>query len=155
MRKSVLDVLVGLAVIIVATIFVAFVYHNSVSNYQSQRETYKVKVKFQDIMGIIEGSDVAIAGIKVGNVSKVGLDPDTYEALVFLEINQKVKIPVDSKASIITSGLVGNKLISIDPGPSETFMKDGDQFLYSTSTLSLEALIGKFIYSMGNKSSTQ
>lgn len=154
MRKSVLDVLVGLAVIIVATIFVAFVYHNSVSNYQSQRETYKVKVKFQDIMGIIEGSDVSIAGIKVGNVAKVRLDPDTYDALVFLEINQKVKIPVDSKASIITSGLVGSKLVSIEPGASETFMRDGDQFLYSTSTLSLEALIGKFIYSMGNKSST-
>lgn len=155
MRKSVLDVLVGLAVIIVATVFVAFVYHNSVSNYQSQRETYKVKVKFQDIMGIIEGSDVSIAGIKVGNVAKVRLDPDTYDALVFLEINQKVKIPVDSKASIITSGLVGSKLVSIEPGASETFMKDGDQFLYSTSTLSLEALIGKFIYSMGNKSSPQ
>lgn len=155
MRKSVLDVLVGLAVIIVATVFVAFVYHNSVSNYQSQRETYKVKVKFQDIMGIIEGSDVSIAGIKVGNVAKVRLDPDTYDALVFLEINQKVKIPVDSKASIITSGLVGSKLVSIEPGANETFMKEGDQFLYSTSTLSLEALIGKFIYSMGNKLSPQ
>jgi phospholipid/cholesterol/gamma-HCH transport system substrate-binding protein len=94
-----------------------------------------------------------IAGIKIGQVDVLRLDPETYQAVIILKINDDVKLPMDSRASVASSGIVGNKFIVIEPGSAEVNLKNGDSLSYTTSAVNLEALIGKFIYSIGNKAS--
>jgi phospholipid/cholesterol/gamma-HCH transport system substrate-binding protein len=151
MKKNFLETLVGSFIIITAVIFIAFIYNSANSLNKEKGQYYHLKAKFQDISGIIKGSDVNIAGINVGEVESTSLDPKTYEAVVTLKIKDKILVPTDSRVSIISSGFVGNKFISIDPGPAETFLKNGESILYTNSALNIESLIGKFMYYIGDK----
>ena len=149
MKHDVIETIVGLAIIIIAIGFFAYAY--KLSNQQSDNQGYVLSAKFQNAEGIVEGSDVMIAGIKVGSVKQMILEKNTYSALIKIVLNQDVKIPEDSTAAVTTSGFLGSKFISITPGGSETDLKENEQIKYTQSSVNIEALIGKFIYSTGNK----
>ena len=153
MKKNILETIVGFAVIILAILFAMFIYNNAHNAHRDKGQGYLLSAKFQNISGIIEGSDIMIAGIKVGEVEHMELDPKTYEAVALLKINNDISIPSDSRAAIVSAGLVGNKFVSIEPGSEETNLKNGDKIIYTSSAVNLESLIGKFIYSIGNKPS--
>jgi phospholipid/cholesterol/gamma-HCH transport system substrate-binding protein len=152
MKKDVFETLMGFVILVIAASFTWFIFHNAYFAYNKKDQGYFVNAKFQNINGIMQGSDVVIAGIKIGQVSSMHLDKKTYQAIVALKINDDVNITNDSRASIVSSGIVGNKFIAIEPGSEEVNLKDGDSIAYTTSAVNLEALIGKFIYSMSNKS---
>jgi phospholipid/cholesterol/gamma-HCH transport system substrate-binding protein len=151
MKKNILETLIGFIVIMTAVAFIVFVYQNASNSYKEKGDNYLLKAKFQSAEGIIKGSDIMIAGIAIGQVEDMTLDFETYEAVVTLSINKKINIPSDSRASIVSSGFIGSKFISIDPGSDETFLKNGDSIIYTNSALNLEGLIGKIMYSFGNK----
>ena len=92
---------------------------------------------------------VAIAGVDVGKVTDIVLDPQTYNARVTMVIDQSVKLPIDTIASVYTSGLIGNNYIALLPGFEEQYLKEGDEILETQSGLVLEELIGKYLFSAG------
>lgn len=150
-KNNLFETLIGFLVIILAVAFAIFVYDNAKNSYEEKDGVYIVSASFQNVDGIIKGSDVIIAGIKIGSVHDMSIDNKTYQAILKIEISKNISIPIDSKASILSSGFVGNKFISIEPGIEDKMMKNGDTIAYTTSALNLETLIGKLMYSFGNK----
>jgi len=140
-----LETIIGLLVIIVAIGFAAFSYKvSAIKKYGT--DTYKVTAKFNQIEGIMVGSDVNISGINIGSVTNVTLDPSTYEAIVTMAIHENVKVPNDSSAQITTEGFLKNKYIAIYAGASHEMLKNKDQIKFTQSSISLENLIGKLLY---------
>jgi phospholipid/cholesterol/gamma-HCH transport system substrate-binding protein len=105
---------------------------------------YVVKARFTNISGLKEGSEVEIAGVKVGQVSKIHLK--NYEALVEMLISPDVKIQQDSIASVRTQGIIGDKYIKISPGGSEEYIKANGLMTETESTVDIEELISKYIF---------
>ncbi|MGB9712313.1 MAG: outer membrane lipid asymmetry maintenance protein MlaD [Dissulfurimicrobium sp.] len=108
--------------------------------------SYNVTAYFTSISGLKEGADVDIGGVKVGKVKKITLDQNTYEAKVILAIKNGVKIPSDTIASIKTSGIIGDKYISLKPGASEKYLKDGSKITDTEAAIDIEGLISKYIF---------
>ncbi len=144
MKNNLVETIVGFAVIILALSF--FFFAKNQANVTSDSDSYQINANFAAIDGISVGSDVRVAGIKIGTVAAEDLDSYTYEASLKLAIDNDVKIPTDSIASVVSSGLLGKKYVAIDPGADETYLKSGDKILYTQASVNLETLIGKFIF---------
>jgi phospholipid/cholesterol/gamma-HCH transport system substrate-binding protein len=146
MQKNVLETLMGAVVLAVAGGFLFFAYKGSEVRVE---EGYAVTANFSNIAGITLGSDVRIGGIKVGTVTNLALDPETYDAVARINIHNGTDIPKDSTASIVSSGLLGDKYIQISPGGDDAMLKSGEKINYTQSSVNLEELIGKFMFSGG------
>ncbi|MEB5194403.1 outer membrane lipid asymmetry maintenance protein MlaD [Pseudomonas aeruginosa] len=115
-------------------------------------DIYKVYAYFDNIAGVTVRGKVTLAGVTIGKVTAVDLDRDSYTGRVTMEINQNVNnLPVDSTASILTAGLLGEKYIGISVGGDEDVLKDGSTIHDTQSALVLEDLIGKFLLNSVNK----
>ena len=107
---------------------------------------YTVSARFTSVAGLRVGASVEIAGVSIGRVSGIHLDTNDYMARVDLHINEGVPISEDSMASVKTSGLIGDKYISITPGGAEETLKPGSVITDTEPTLDLESLIGKVVF---------
>lgn len=105
---------------------------------------YSVQARFNNISGLKEGSEVEIAGVKVGKVSRISLD--NYQANVELLINPEVRIQEDSIASIRTQGIIGDKYVKISPGGSDEYIKPKGILSETESAVDIEELISKYIF---------
>ncbi|MCF6753695.1 outer membrane lipid asymmetry maintenance protein MlaD [Stutzerimonas degradans] len=115
-------------------------------------DTYKVYAYFDNIAGLTVRSKVTMAGVTIGKVTAIDLDRDSFTGRVTMEIQQDVDmVPVDSTASILTAGLLGEKYIGISVGGDEEALGDGDTISDTQSSLVLEDLIGKFLLNSVNK----
>ncbi len=103
---------------------------------------------FDEIGGLAARAPVAISGVKVGQVSRIELDP-SLRARVTIDLDSSLALPVDSTASIRTSGLLGDQFIALEPGGEETLLKSGEEIAFTESALSIERLIGKFVNNAG------
>ncbi len=111
----------------------------------SRSATYPVTAQFDDIGGLKVGAPVTMAGVRIGQVDTIGIDPNDYRAVVRLGIEARYnRIPDDSNAAIQTSGLLGANYIGITAGASDTFLHAGSQVSFTQSALVLENLINKF-----------
>ncbi|MDE3016095.1 MAG: outer membrane lipid asymmetry maintenance protein MlaD [Pseudomonadota bacterium] len=146
MQKNILETLMGAVVLIVAGAFLVFAYQGSQMRIE---EGYTVSGKFGDVSGIALGSDVRIGGIKVGVVSGLTLDPKTYDAVVSMQIRRDTKLPVDSSAAIVSSGLLGDKFVQLTPGGDDKMLANGGTLQFTQSAVNLEEMIGKFMFSGG------
>ena len=147
MKQARLETIVGFIVIAIAFSFFVFAYN--VSNLSKGKSGgYVLTADFQDIDGITEGSDVKLAGIKIGQIEKIALNDDLYYASVKLLIDQTIHIPVDSRATVSTNGLLGGKYIRIIPGGSNDNFANGDKIKLTQSAINIEDLIGKVVYSL-------
>lgn len=144
MKQNILETIVGFLVIIIAFSFLVFAYKTS--NSYKVEKGYIIKANFQNAEGIVSGSDVMISGIKIGEVKRLYLEKESFFAVAELEIHKDIKIPNDSQASIITSGFIGSKFISLSPGASDENFVDGGSIQYTQSSINIESLIGKFMY---------
>ena len=152
MRANVIEVIMGAVVLAVAVLFIVFAYSSS----QIQpMEGYNITAKFDRIDGIIRGSDVKMSGVKIGNVTDITLDPKSYLAIVTLTLNPNLQIPVDTSAEIVGDGLLGNKFLALVPGGEDDLIPAGGEITHTQSSVSLEALIGKFIYNSEPKDDTK
>jgi phospholipid/cholesterol/gamma-HCH transport system substrate-binding protein len=113
--------------------------------------TYEVNARFTNIGGLKPGSQVFIAGVPVGRVEKIDLDSQ-YAAIVHLNVKQEVHLPGDTIASIKTSGLIGDKYISLAPGADSKNLPPGGTITDTESAMDLESLISRFAF--GNVSSS-
>lgn len=117
------------------------------SGLQLQRaaESYDVLAKFDNIGGLKVGAPVSMAGVQIGRVSSIKLDAADYRANVTLSLEKSyAKIPDDSDAAILTSGLLGASYVGLTPGGSEQFLHAGSELSFTQSAMVLENLINKF-----------
>lgn len=118
----------------------------------SNDDTYKVYANFDNIAGLTVRSKVTMAGVTIGKVTAIDLDRDSYTGRVTLVLDDDVNnLPADSTASILTSGLLGEKYIGISVGGEEELLRDGSTIHDTQSSLVLEDLIGKFLLNSVNK----
>jgi len=147
MKKTVLDFWVGLFVLLglIAALFLALKVGNMSS--LSFQATYPVKLKFDNIGGLKVRAPVKSAGVVVGRVTSIGFDTNTYQALVTIDIDKQYPFPKDTSAKILTSGLLGEQYIGLEPGGDSEMLKAGDTISMTQSAIVLENLIGQFLYS--------
>jgi phospholipid/cholesterol/gamma-HCH transport system substrate-binding protein len=147
MNKRGIEALVGLFVLLgmAALVFLALKAANLASFGTNQ--TYRVQARFDNIGGLKPRSPVRSAGVLVGRVTAVSLDPKTFQGLVTLEIQEAVKFPKDSSAKILTAGLLGDQYVGIEPGSSDKDLASGDIISQTQSAVVLENLIGQLITS--------
>ncbi|GGL95719.1 outer membrane lipid asymmetry maintenance protein MlaD [Pseudomonas asuensis] len=120
-----------------------------------QKDTYKSYAYFDNIAGLTVRAKVTMSGVTIGRVTAIDLDRDSYRGRVTMQIDRQVdNIPVDSTASILTAGLLGEKYIGISVGGDEEVVKDGGTIRDTQSSLVLEDLIGKFLLNTVNKDSS-
>ena len=103
---------------------------------------------FEQVGGLRPRAPIAIAGVKVGQVASIGLDED-LRARVALDVDPKLHLPIDSSARIVTSGLLGDQFVALEPGAEETMLESGSELEFTESAISLEGLIGKFVNDAG------
>lgn len=108
--------------------------------------TYTLKARFTNVGQLKDRAPVKLAGVRIGSVQSIQLEPRKLDALVILAIDKRFnQIPGDSSASILTSGLLGDQYIGIQPGGAPDNLKNGDQVILTQSAVQLEDLIGKFL----------
>jgi phospholipid/cholesterol/gamma-HCH transport system substrate-binding protein len=153
-QSRTMEILVGLFV--AAGLAALFMLAMSVSNLRlvAERDTYLVTAEFQNIGGLRVRSPVTLAGVTIGRVALIQIDPLTYEAQVMMRIeSQHDYLPEDTSASIFTSGLLGEQYIALDPGGADNYLKDGDKITLTQSALVLEQIIGQFLYNVAGRES--
>ena len=108
----------------------------------------EVVATFDDVGGLSARSPAMIAGVKVGQVKGVALDP-SLRARVVIDLDPRLELPVDTSAAIRTQGLLGDQFIALEPGAEEVFLAPGEEILFTDSALNLESLIGRVVHSSG------
>ncbi len=109
-------------------------------------EGYSISANFSSVAGLRVGANVEISGVPVGRVTSIKLDPEKYLAIVFMRIDNTVRLSDDVIASVKTSGLIGDKYISLAPGGSDVYLKNGANISETESSMDLENLIGKVVF---------
>ncbi|MFI4983615.1 MAG: outer membrane lipid asymmetry maintenance protein MlaD [Rickettsiales bacterium] len=149
MNKNFVETLVGAFVIIIAAVFLWFAY--STTEVKSTANAYKLLASFSRADGLSLGSDVKIGGIKVGKVTSLSIDHKTYQAIVELSVSSGIEVPADTTAEIVGDGLLGGKYLSLVPGSDPAMLKNGEKIEYTQSSISLEGLLGKYIFNGASK----
>lgn len=152
MNTRTLELLVGLFV--AAGLAALFMLAMSVSNLSSygNGDGYSIKARFDNIGGLKTRSPVSASGVRIGQVTDIQYDSDGYEAIVTMSIQpQYDKFPVDTAASILTSGLLGEQYVGLEPGAEEEYLTSGAEVDITQSALVLEQIIGQFLYSKADE----
>jgi len=150
MASRSVEIIVGLFVALgLAALFVLAMKVSNLSALQ-QGGGYELTAYFSNVGGLKVRSAVSASGVTVGRVVDISYDDRTYNAKVTLEIRDRYdQFPIDTSASIYTSGLLGEQYISLAPGAESEYLKDGGQIRHTQSAVVLEQLIGQFLYSKG------
>lgn len=143
MNNNAIEAILGAVVILVAAVFLVFAYRAA---DLGQVQGYEVTASFTQVDGINAGSDVRIAGVVVGSVKAVALDSESYTALVTLTLDPSVKLPIDSVVRVASSGLLGDRYLTVERGVEEEMAGAGTRIL-GQSTPGLEQLLGQLIFS--------
>lgn len=146
MRNNLLEALMGAIVLTVAAIFLGFAYTTSQT---SAVKGYYLQASFNRIDGLNLGGDVKLSGVKVGTITKIDIDPQSYQAIVTFSLRSNLLIPDDSSAEITSESLLGGKYLALVPGGSEVYLTEGQSIENTQSSLSFEGLISKFILNQG------
>ncbi|MBW1988014.1 MAG: outer membrane lipid asymmetry maintenance protein MlaD [Deltaproteobacteria bacterium] len=107
---------------------------------------YPLRARFVNVGGLKSGASVRMAGVQIGRVDKVGLNPERLVAEISMNIDPEVEIPEDSTAAINTSGLIGDKFVQVSPGGSLEPLKPGDYFQETRSAVDILDLVGKYVF---------
>ena len=143
MSRNVAETIVGATVLGIAIIFAVFLWRFSDVGFSSGQ--YSVNAKFRSAEGITVGTHVRLAGVKIGSVSNLSLDPETFQAIARLSIKPEYQMPDDSAAIISSEGLLGGSFVEILPGGSFDFMTDGSEFSETQGAVSFISLLMKFV----------
>jgi phospholipid/cholesterol/gamma-HCH transport system substrate-binding protein len=113
---------------------------------------YKVEARFENIGSLKVKSPVTVAGVRIGRVSEIRFDPDSYQAVVVMNLDGRYNnLPTDTGASILTSGLLGEQYIELEPGGAEDYLKEGGRIKLTQSAMVLEKLIGRVMTTLIDK----
>ncbi len=138
----------GAIVLLVAGFFLWYALHHL--EHQKEKGGYEVFATFSNVDGLTAGSNVRLSGVKVGTISKIELDPQTYLATLHIELEPNLHIPVDTEAEVSTQGLLGDKYLSLTPGNEDEKIPPGGKIAITHPSASIEHLLGQVIFSLQN-----
>ena len=140
-RSNYAETLVGAAVVAVALVFAVLAYYRTGAAGLSG---YEVNAKLAKVDGLAIGTDVRLAGIKIGTVSDLTLDPRTYLVTVHMDIRKDIKLPADSSILVTQAGFLGGQYLSVTPGGDDTMMTAGAYFENAQGSIDVMNLVGRF-----------
>lgn len=143
MREQWAEAATGLVVILLAAVFL--VYSLSVGGVGRKSGSYEVTAKFGEVGALAPGAVVSVAGVKIGTVSDIKLDPKTFLAVARLSLDPTVKLPADSTAKVTSDSLLGGAHIAIAPGGAMEDLKPGSEFENTQGSVDLFGLIGQVL----------
>ncbi|HLJ64296.1 MAG TPA: outer membrane lipid asymmetry maintenance protein MlaD [Stellaceae bacterium] len=146
MNRNAVETVMGAVVLVVAAVFLFFAYTTTQVHSSSGNE---YTAKFGRVEGIRDGGDVRISGIKVGTIISQTLDPKRYLAVVRMSIDPSIVLKEDTVASITSSGLLGDKYLTLEPGNEDEVIKPGAEITHTVSPVSLETMLSQYIYGGG------
>lgn len=114
---------------------------------------YTLEARFTNTSGLNTGSSVVVAGVPVGRVDKIRVEPKDFSAIVTFSVNADLHLPLDSMASIKTTGLIGDKYLALSPGGEEGYLKAGERITMTESAVDIESLIAKMAFGSVSKES--
>jgi len=152
MQGKSIEVAVGLFVMVAMAGLLILALNVSGLRFQSDDDEYYLYARFENTSGLNERAKVSLSGVVVGRVVDIKLDTDSYVAVVKMAIEKGVPLSLDTSASILTSGLLGEKYIGLSVGADEEYLLGGDVIEDTQSAIVLEELIGQFIFSRTNES---
>ncbi|MDH5516634.1 MAG: outer membrane lipid asymmetry maintenance protein MlaD [Gammaproteobacteria bacterium] len=152
MNSRTIEIAVGVFVALgLAAFFMLAMKVSNLISYESETG-YQISARFDNIGGLRERSPVAVAGVRIGKVSSIVYDNETYEAVVVMEIEpQYNRFPIDTSAGILTAGLLGEQYVGLEPGAEEEFLKTNSVITVTQSAIVLEEVIGQFLYSKADE----
>ena len=143
-KKINIEFVLGLLILI--TSIICIFYYSSKINFFNKIESFQIHSSFFDKGNINIGNEVKIKGVKVGEVSSISLDQDSYMAIVTSTVDESIKIPNDSVFKISNNGFIGSPYIEIELGNSEETLKNNDNTINNVDAVSLEEIINNFIF---------
>ena len=147
MSNNMFESLIGAIVLLVAGWFLVFAYERGEA---SVAQGYELVARFDRVDGLSIGSDVRLAGIKVGTITKQTLDPVSFQALVSFSVNSDYELPVDTAVAITSEGLLGGSYLAILPGGMDEMLLPGDEISETQDAVDLIGLISRFAYGSGD-----
>lgn len=115
------------------------------------KETYSVSARFDNVADLRNRAPVKIGGVTIGMVESITLDPVSFEAVVKMSLASRFdEIPSDTSAAVLTSGVLGDRYIGLEPGGAPDMLADGDELFMTQSALVLEQIIGKYLFNTGS-----
>jgi phospholipid/cholesterol/gamma-HCH transport system substrate-binding protein len=146
--KQNIETIVGTGVIIFCILLVLAVYNKGL--FTTKPSFYTLNASFERADGINVGNDINISGVKVGEVISKVIDENTYNAVLKITVDKKLRLSIDTSAEITSSSLFGDKYISLVPGAETELLKDGDTIEFTQSSINIEGLITKFFFGVDN-----
>lgn len=150
-REHIGEALTGLLVVLIAIFFAWFAWARTGGG--TAANAIHIIALFPNTTGVEVGTDVRIAGLKVGTVTHQELDPATYQVKTTLALDPKVKVPVDSSAAVTSEGLLGGNYVALVPGGDPKPLKSGDVITDTQGAMDMMGLVGQFINRSGSSSS--
>ena len=156
MNVKIIEITVGFFVAAgIAALFMLAMKVSNLSSFTGQ-DGYELSARFDNIGGLKEMSPVNAGGVRIGRVTSIDYDQNSYEAIVRMQINpQYNRLPKDTTASIFTSGLLGEQYISLEPGGDTVYLKSGDQIKLTQSAIVMEQVIGQFLFSKASEGASK
>jgi phospholipid/cholesterol/gamma-HCH transport system substrate-binding protein len=142
MTGQVTETVIGGVVIAAAAGFL--LYAGQVAGMRGGGDSYALSARFRSVEGISIGTDVRLGGIKVGTVTDLALDPETFQARATFTVAGELELPEDSDVKIASEGLLGGAFLEITPGASDFVLLEGDEILNTQSSVSLLNLLMRF-----------
>lgn len=148
MTEHLVETLVGAVVVAVAIIFLTFAYGQT---EQTSGDSYTLSAKVMNASGISVGTDVRIAGIKVGTVIATELDETSYRAVLYFTVETGIELPEDSSMKVAIEGILGGNFIALSPGGDyENLLADGGEIIHAQGSIDIVGLIQRFAFSGGD-----
>lgn len=146
-KRSLAELLTGAVVLGVAALFLFYAVTGSGRSFAGG-PGIALTARFDRIDGLGAGADVRLAGVKVGQVVSQRIDPETFLAVLTLRVDAGLRLPSDTSAEIQSESLLGGKFVALVPGGSDRMLRDGSEITITQSAVSLESLLGRFIFSV-------
>lgn len=151
-NTKMVEMVVGIFVALgIAALFMLAMKVSNLGSF-SIDEGYEISARFENIGGLKALSPVNVGGVRIGRVTEISFDQQTYQAVVNMVIDgQYSRLPKDTSASIFTAGLLGEQYISLEPGGDEVYLTAGDTISLTQSSLVMEQVIGQFLFSKASE----
>lgn len=144
MKNSTVETLIGTAVVAIAAAFFIFAYQ--ASDKAGAAGSYRVSAEFDNAEGVSVGTDVRVAGVKIGSVVGFTLNPENFQANVLMELDPKVKLTEDATAKVTAEGLLGSKFIALEQGGADTMLAEGGVISNTQGAVDIWSLISQAMF---------
>ncbi len=151
-RHNPAELLTGAVVLAVAALFGAYALANTGTSFSGGG--YDLRAQFDHVDGLSVGTDVRVAGVKVGSIRSIALNPKTYLADVVFSVQKDLQLSTDSSATVSTDGLLGGKYLALATGGEDKMLKPGDAVTITQGSINLESLIGTYIFGSTGKTAS-